>query len=88
MKSDTEEYLQYESKIEHVFDCNNFSEKRKLKLDVAGFSDYAIIWWASLKSEWRRNYEEPIETWEELKTLMRKRYISKHYSLVLQTKTT
>ena len=38
----------------------------------------------SLKSEWRRNYEEPIEMWEELKTLMRKRYIPKHYSRVLK----
>ena len=85
-KSDPEEYLQYESKIEHVFDCNNFSEERKLKLAVAEFCDYANIWWASLKSEWRRNFEEPIETWEELKTLMRKRYIPKHYSRELKQK--
>ena len=61
---DPEEYLQYESKIENVFDCNNFNEERKLKLVVAEFCDYTIIWWTSLKSEWRRNYEEPIETWE------------------------
>ncbi|XP_023534142.1 uncharacterized protein LOC111795765 [Cucurbita pepo subsp. pepo] len=85
-RSDPEEYLQYESKIEHVFDCNNFSEERKLKLAVAEFCDYAIIWWTYLKSEWRRNYEEPIETWEELRTLMRKRYIPKHYSRVLKQK--
>ena len=39
-----------------------------------------------MKSEWRRNYEEPIEAWEELKTLMRKRYIPKHYSRVLKQK--
>ena len=85
-RSDLEEYLQYESKIEHVFDYNNFSEERKLKLVVAEFCDYAIIWWTSLKSGWRKNYEEPIETWEELKTLMRKRYIPKHYSRVLKQK--
>ncbi|XP_022158198.1 uncharacterized protein LOC111024735 [Momordica charantia] len=78
--------LQYESKIEHVFDCNNFSEERKLKLAVAEFCDYANIWWTSLKSESRRNYEEPIETWEELKALMRKRYIPKHYSRELKQK--
>ena len=56
-RSDPEEYLQYERKIEHVFDCNNFSEERKLKLVVAEFYDYANIWWTSLKIEWRRNYE-------------------------------
>ena len=48
-RSDPKEYLKYESKIEHVFDCNNFSEERKLKLVVAEFCDYAIIWWTSLK---------------------------------------
>ena len=67
--------MQYESKIEHFFDCNNFSEERNLKLVVAEFFYYAIKWWTSLKSEGRRIYEEPNETWEELKTLMRKRYI-------------
>ena len=39
-----------------------------------------------MKSEWRRNYEESIEAWEELKTLMRKKYISKHYYQVLKQK--
>ena len=56
-RSDLEEYLQYESKSKHVFNCNNFIEERKLKLAVAEFCDYTIIWWTSLESEWRRNYE-------------------------------
>ena len=76
---DPDEYLQYERKFEHIFNRNNFTEERKLKLAVAEFCVYAIIWWTSLKSEWWRNYKEPIEMWEELKTLMRKRYIPMHY---------
>ena len=55
---DLEEYLQYESKIEHVFNCNNFSEERKLKLVVAKFCDYTNIWWKFLKIEWRRTWEK------------------------------
>ena len=43
-RSNLEEYLQYSSKIEHVYNCNNFSEERKLKLVVAEFCDHAIIW--------------------------------------------
>ena len=65
--------------------ANNLSEESKLKLVVAEFCDYANICWTSLKIEWRRIYEEPIETCKELKTL-RKSYIPKHYSRVLKQK--
>ena len=41
-RSDREEYLQYERKIEHVFDCNNFNEERKLKLVVVELCDYTL----------------------------------------------
>ena len=27
----------------------------------------------------RRNYERPIETWEEMKTTMRRRFVPSHY---------
>ncbi|XP_038888883.1 uncharacterized protein LOC120078660 [Benincasa hispida] len=83
---DPKGYLQYESKIKHVFYCHNFSEERKMKLVVAKFIDYVSVWWTSLKLEWRRNYEELIETWEELKALMRKMYIPKHYIRELKQK--
>jgi len=53
-RSDPKEYLQYENKIKHVFYCNNLSEERKLKLDVAEFCDYTIIWWTSLKLEYSK----------------------------------
>ena len=35
---------------------------------------------------WNQSTEEPIETWEELKVLIRKRNILKHYSQVLKQK--
>ena len=59
-KSDPDEYLQYERKTEHVLDCNNFNDERKLKFVVAEFCDYAIIWWTSLKSK-GRNYENQLK---------------------------
>ena len=42
-RSDPEEYLQYESKIEYVFYCNNFSKEIKLKLSMTEFCDYVIM---------------------------------------------
>ena len=39
-----------------------------------------------MKPERKRNYKEPTETCEELKTLMRISYIPEHYSRVLKKK--
>ncbi|KAA3479757.1 KH domain-containing protein isoform X1 [Gossypium australe] len=44
-KSDPETYLEWEKKIELVFECHNYSESKKMKLTVTEFSDYAMIWW-------------------------------------------
>src|ERR1044072_917483 len=72
-KSDPEAYLEWELKIEHVFTCNHYEEDQKVKLAVAEFSDYALVWWNKLTKERLRN-EEPAETWAQMKRIMRKRY--------------
>ncbi|PKI68865.1 hypothetical protein CRG98_010720 [Punica granatum] len=43
------------------------------------FTDYAIVWWDKLAKERRRNHERPIETWEEMKTVMRRRFVPSYY---------
>ena len=78
-KNDPEAYLEWEKKVELVFDCHNYSELKKVKLAAIEFSDYAIVWWDQLAMNRRRNREYPIETWEEMKTVMRKRFVPSHY---------
>ena len=36
-RSDPEAYLKWELKIEHVFSCNNYSEKQKVRLAQLNF---------------------------------------------------
>ncbi|KAH9724609.1 Endonuclease [Citrus sinensis] len=43
------------------------------------FTDYAIIWWDQLVLSRRRNRERPINTWEEMKAIMRRRFVPSHY---------
>ena len=64
--------------MEFIFECHNYSEEKKVKLAVIEFTDYAIIWWDQLVMNRRRNYERPIETWEEMKATMRKRFVPSH----------
>ena len=78
-RNDPEVYLEWEKKVELIFDCHNYSEEKKVKLAVIEFTDYAIIWWDQLTTNRRRNLERRVETWGELKALMRKRFIPNHY---------
>ena len=65
--------------MEFIVDCHNFSKVKKVKLVVIEFFDYAITWWDQLVISRRRNRERPIETWDEMKSLMRRRFVPNHY---------
>ncbi|XP_016732773.1 uncharacterized protein [Gossypium hirsutum] len=78
-KSDPEAYLEWERKIEVIFECHNYSESKKVKLAVIEFSDYAMVWWDQLTTSRRRNGEQPISSWTEMKAVMRKRFIPSYY---------
>jgi hypothetical protein len=55
-------------------------EKKMVKLAVIEFSEYAITWWDQLVINRRRNRERSIDTWEEMKVVMRKQFVpSYHY---------
>ena len=78
-KSDPEAYLEWEKKMELVFDYHQYFETEKTKLAIVEFSDYTIVWWDQLVTSRRRNRGRPIETREELKTVMRKCFVPSYY---------
>jgi hypothetical protein len=78
-KSDPDAYLEWERKVEMMYECHNYSEEKKVKLAAISFTDYAIVWWDQLLIGRRRNYEPPIETWAEMKAAMKKRFVPNHY---------
>ena len=85
-KNDPEAYLEWERKVELVFDFHHYSENKKVKLAVIEFSDYAIVWWDQLVLNKRRNREPSVETWEEMKRVMRKRFVPTYYYRELYNK--
>lgn len=76
--SDLDAYLEWEKRIELVFDCNTYSEEQKVKLAVVEFTDYAVIWWDQVTTS-RRSGEPAITTWRQLRHLMCKRFVPSHY---------
>ena len=57
-----------------------------MKLVAIGFLDYATVWWDQLVFNMRRNREPVVETWEEMKRVTRKRFISNYYYRELYNK--
>ena len=44
-RNDPEAYLEWEKKIAHVFDIHRYSDRKKVKLAVTEFTEYALTWW-------------------------------------------
>ena len=42
-RNDPDVYLEWERKVDLVFDCHAYSEEKKIKLAVVEFTDYAIV---------------------------------------------
>ena len=78
-RSDLKVYLEWEKKMEFMFDFHNYSKTKKVKVAVIEFSEYAITWWDQLVINKRRNRERPIDTWEDMKVVMRKRFVPSYY---------
>ena len=57
-----------------------------MKLAAIGFSDYATVWWDQFVLNMRRNREPTVETWEEMKKVMRNRFVSTYYYRELYNK--
>ena len=70
-KNDQDAFLEWERKIELVFDCQNFSDLKKVRLAAAEFSNYTINWYDRVVTHRRRTSEAPVDTWEELTMLIR-----------------
>ena len=71
-RSDPDAYLDWEMKIEHVFACNDYTKEQKVKLAAAEFSDYALVWWHKYQREMLREERREVDTWTEMKRVMRK----------------
>ena len=66
-KNDPEAYLEWKKKVKLVFDCHNYSERKKIKLAANELLLKKI------------NRDHLIETWEEMTLVRRKRLVPSHY---------
>ena len=85
-KVDPDAYLEWEKKIELVFNCQHYTNAQRIQIAATEFHDYALSWWDQLVTTRRLNQEYPVESWHEMKSLMRKRFVPSHYHRDLHQK--
>jgi hypothetical protein len=85
-KNDPEVYLEWEKKVDWIFYFHNYSKTKKVKLVVIEFMDYTLIWWDHNVISRRMSGERPVMSLEEMKMLMRRRFVPNHYYRYLYMK--
>ena len=74
-------------KIQHAFSYNDYLKEQKMKLAAATFSDYALVWWKKYQREMKREEGREIDTWTEMRRVMRKRYVPTSFVTSLPSST-
>jgi len=46
---DPEAYLDWEMKVDQIFNCNNFSEEKKMQLASLEFEEYVLVCWNQIQ---------------------------------------
>ncbi|KAG7536927.1 Zinc finger CCHC-type [Arabidopsis suecica] len=83
-KSDPEVYMDWERRLEHIFECYSYGERRKVAVAAAQLTDNALAWWDRNVAERRRQRFGPVEPWSDMKYLLRLRYVPEQYHRDLQ----
>ncbi|XP_056853604.1 uncharacterized protein LOC130502881 [Raphanus sativus] len=64
----------------------DYTAEYKMKLAPTEFKEYALSWWDNLVTARRRAGDFPVETWNQMKVIMRKRFVPSHYHRELHFK--
>lgn len=61
-KSNPDIYLDWERRLEYIFECYGYGDRKKVALAAAQLTDNAISWWDRNVAERRRNHFAPVTT--------------------------
>ena len=78
-KASVDDYLNWESKVEGLFECYEINDNTRVQLVAVEFTGYVSLWWKNIIDTRRRDGEVEIRTWQEMKRILRKRFVPDHY---------
>ncbi|XP_074265675.1 uncharacterized protein LOC141588119 [Silene latifolia] len=74
--TDPEDYLDWERKIDRMFDFKDLSDEKRCKYAILRLSRGASLWYEGLKARRSRAGKEKLASWESLKDKLRKRVVT------------
>ncbi|XP_074315354.1 uncharacterized protein LOC141651548 [Silene latifolia] len=84
--TDPEEYLEWERKIERMFDFKVLDDAKRCKYAIRRLSGGALLWYESLKVRRARAGKKKLSSWDSLKRKLRKKYVPATYTLATYRK--
>lgn len=81
-----EAYLDWENRMEYIFDYYGYSDQKKVALAAAQLTESALTWWDREVAGRRRHRHAQITTWDDMRFSLRKRYVPPYFYRDLQKK--
>ena len=66
--------------VENIFAHKPMTDGHKITLVATQFRNYAAIWWAKLQRKRRNQQIDPVDTWTEMKNLLKQKFLPVNYS--------
>ena len=77
--NDSEKYIEWETHTSYLLDHLRYDEAERLEVVTLHLTGIARQWWFRTRDLRRRQGKEPVETWPQLRWLMRKRHVPDEY---------
>lgn len=84
--SDPYLYLDWELQCNRISQLNELTFQKKAAHAIAQFEGYASTWWETKRLQRVTNGKLDLSNWDELKVLMRERYVTERYKQEQLTK--
>ncbi|KAL9242075.1 hypothetical protein vseg_016113 [Gypsophila vaccaria] len=84
--TDPEEYLEWERKMESMFDFKDIEDDKRCKYAILKLGRGASLWFEGLKAKRARTGKDKITSWESLKQKLCKRYVPTSHKLTIYRK--
>ncbi|KAG7572627.1 Retrotransposon gag domain [Arabidopsis suecica] len=83
-KVDPEAYIDWEKRMDHIFEVYNYTGPKKVVIVVAQLTDKALARWDREVIERRKNRQRQLDSWGDMKELLRRRFVPPYYQRDLQ----
>ena len=78
--NDPEEYLSWALKVNKIFRLHNYEEEKKIVIAFPESQDYVLIWWEQVIEHREARGEPTINTWAQMKDVMRAHFVPTYYN--------